>query len=251
MTDAEPKSIEELRRALAESERRYEELKASVDARAKEIAKEEFQDEMTRISSELAHDLRGPLQIITNSLFLMERKPGDTTYYPKINEALRQSTRLLDAFREYYRGYEIALMKGSVNRLVEKSLEDVTVQPSVTVTKSLDPNLPDTMLDLGKMKRVFTVVLKNAVEAMPDGGNLNVSSRAKGGRIVVQIKDTGTGISEATRGKVFIAFGAKKRGGYGLGLAAARRNLEAHGGSISFETETGRGTTFTISLPIK
>jgi signal transduction histidine kinase len=251
MKDAESKSIEELRRALAESERRYEELKASVDARAKEIAEKEFRDEMTRISSELAHDLRGSLQIITNSLFLMERKPGDTTYYPKINEALRQSTGLLDAFREYYRGYEIALMKGNVNRLVEKSLEDVAVPPSVTITKSLDPNLPDTMLDLGKMKRVFTVVLKNAVEAMPDGGNLNVSSRAEGGRIVVQIKDAGKGISEVIRGKVFVAFGAKKRGGYGLGLAVARRNLEAHGGSISFETETGKGTTFTISLPIK
>ncbi len=251
MKDAEPKSIEELRRALAESERRYEELKASVDARAKEIAEEEFRDEMTRISSELAHDLRGSLQIITNSLFLMERKPGDTTYYPKISEALRQSTGLLDSFREYYRGYEIALMKGSVNRLVDKSLEDIAVPPSITVVKSLDPNLPDTMLDFGKMKRVFTVVLKNAIEAMPNGGNLNVSSRAEGDRIVIQIKDTGTGISEVIRGKIFVAFGAKKRGGYGLGLAAARRTLEAHGGSISFETETGKGTTFTISLPIK
>ncbi|MCX6648597.1 MAG: HAMP domain-containing sensor histidine kinase [Candidatus Bathyarchaeota archaeon] len=247
MREAEPKSIEELRRALAESERRYEELQASVDERAKA----EFQAEMTRVSSELAHDLRGPLQIITNSLFLMERKPGDTTYYPKISEALKQATGLLDGFREYYRGHEITLMKGNVNRLIEKSFEDITVPTGVTVSKSLDPGIPDIMLDIGKIRRVFTIVLKNAVEAMPNGGMLHVSTRIDGDGVVVKVGDTGTGIPEQIRDKIFIAFGAKKRGGYGLGLAAAKRTVEAHGGAISFETETGKGTTFTVSLPIR
>ena len=249
--EAESKSVEELRRALAESEQRYEELLASVEERVKEIAKAEFRAEMTRISSELAHDLRGPLQIITNSLFLMERKPGDTTYYPKIGEALKQATGLLDGFGEYYRGHEITLMKCNVNRLVEKSFEDIVVPQEVTVSKNFDPTVPDISLDLGKMRRVFTIVLKNAVEAMPGGGSLSVSSRVDGDRVVVQVGDTGGGISEAIRGKVFVAFGAKKRGGCGLGLAAAKRTVEAHGGSIFFETETGKGTTFTITVPIK
>ena len=249
MTEAQ--SIEELRCALAESEKRYAELKASIDERVREVAKAEFQAEMTRVSSELAHDLRGPLQIITNSLFLMERKPGDTTYYPKIGDALKQATGILDAFREYYRGHEIMLMKGNVNKIIEKSLEDVVVPGGIVVSKSLDPAIPDTMLDLGKIKRDFAVLIKNAVEAMPNGGNLTVSSYVDGGNILVRISDTGSGIPEAIRSKVFIAFGAKKRGGYGLALAAAKRNLEAMGGAISFETETGKGTTFTICLPIK
>lgn len=247
--EAEPKSIEELRRVLAESERRYEELLASVEVRAKEIAKAEFQAEMMRVSSELAHDFGGPLQIITNSLFLMERKPGDTTYYPKITEAVKQATGLLDGFREYYRGHEVTLMKGNVNRLIEKSFEDLSVPPGVTVSKSLDPGVPDVMLDLAKMRRVFTGVLKNAVEAMPGGGSLSVSSRVDGDRVVVEVGDTGGGIPEEIRGRVFVAFGAKKKGGYGLGLAAAKKIVEAHGGTISFMTETGKGTTFTISLP--
>ena len=248
---AESQSVEELRCALAKSEKKYAELEASINARAHEIAKAEFQAEMTRISSELAHDLRGPLQIITNSLFLMERKPGDTTYYPKIGDALKQATGILDAFREYYRGHEIMLMKGNVNRIIEKSIEDVTVPNGIVVSKNLDPAVPDTMLDLGKVKRNIAVLLKNAVEAMPNGGNLSVSSCVDGGTILVRISDTGSGIPEAIRSKVFIAFGAKKRGGYGLALAATKRNLEAMGGSISFETESGKGTTFTISLPIK
>jgi two-component system, NtrC family, sensor kinase len=251
MAEAKSKSIEELRRALSESEKRYEELKASVEERAKEIAKAEFQAEMTRVSSELAHDLRGPLQIITNCLFIMERKPGDTTYYPKISEALKQATGLLDGFREYYRGHEITPMKGNVNRLIEKSFEDITVPPGVAVSKSLGPSVPDTMLDIGKIRRVFTIILKNAVEAMPNGGSLSVSSCINGDKVFVQVSDTGAGIPEANRGKIFVAFGTKKRGGYGLGLAAAKRTIEAHGGAISFVTETGKGTTFTVVLPIK
>ena len=251
MAEAEPKSIEELRRALAKSEKRYEELQASLELRAKEIAKVEFQAEMTRVSSELAHDLRGPLQTITNCLFLMERKPGDTTYYPKIGEALKQAIALLDGFREYYRGHEITPMKGNVNRLIEKSFEDITLSSGVVVSKRLDPSVPDTMVDLGKIRRVFAIVLKNAVEAMPNGGSLSVSSCVDGDRVVICVGDTGAGIPEAVRGKIFIAFGTKKRGGYGLGLAGAKRTIEAHGGSISFETEAGKGTTFTIILPIK
>lgn len=245
----EPKTIEELRRALAESEQRYKDLVASVDARAKEIAKKEFQAEMTRISSELAHDLRGPLQIITNSLFLMERKPGDTTYLPKIGEAIKQVTGLLDGFREYYRGHEITLTNGNVNELVEKSFEDIVVPQGVTVSKSLDPGVPDVMLDMGKMRRVFAIIIKNALEAMPGGGSLAVSSCIDKNIVIVQVMDTGGGIPEALRAKVFVAFGAKKRGGYGLSLAAAKRTVEAHGGTIWFETEMGKGTTFTISLP--
>jgi signal transduction histidine kinase len=251
MMSAEPESIEELRRALAESEQRYKELQTSIETRAREIANAEFQAEMTRMSSELAHDLRGPLQIITNSLFLMERKPGDTTYYPKIGEALKQATGLLDAFREYYRGHEITLMKSNVNRLVEKSFEDVKVPQGVVVNKNLDQGASDLMLDVGKMKRVFTILVENAVEAMPEGGNLTITSKQEAGRVVVIVNDTGSGIPEAIRGKIFVAFGAKKRGGYGLGLAAAKRVVEAHGGSISFTTEIGKGTTFTVSLPIK
>jgi len=181
----------------------------------------------------------------------MERKPGDTTYYPKIGEALKQATGLLDAFREYYRGHEITPMKGNVNKLAEKSFEDVQIPQEVKVVKDLDPGVPDSTLDLSKIKRVFAIVLKNGVEAMPNGGSISVSSRVNKGMIVVEIGDTGSGIPEAIREKLFVAFGAKKRGGYGLGLAAAKRIVDAHGGTISFATETGKGTTFTISLPCK
>ncbi len=210
----------------------------------------EFQAEVTRLSSELAHDLRGPLQTITNSVFLMERKPGDMTYIPKINEALRHATALLDSFREYYRGSEIIPMRGNVNKLLEKAVEDVSIPPGVSIINNLAQDVPDGSLDLVKIRRVFAIILKNAVESMPNGGTVTLTSVLKGDSVVAKVTDTGTGIPEALRDKVFVAFGSKKRGGFGLGLAASKRIVEAHGGTISFETEVGKGTTFTVALPV-
>ncbi len=249
MCEKTPNTVEDLKRALAESEERYRKLYADIDKMAKEIAEREYRGEMTRISSELAHDLRGPLQTITNSVFLMERKPGDTTYVPKINEALRHATALLDSFRDYYRGHEITPMPCNVNKVIERAFEDVPIPEGISVAKGLDPVVPEGMYDPSKIRRVFAVVLKNAVEAMLAGGNLTVSTRAEGDRVVVEIADTGSGISAEIRDEVFKPFGTKKRGGFGLGLAAAKRIVEAHGGDISFDSEPGRGTTFRISLP--
>ncbi len=250
MGKAKLDSLEELRKALAESERRYNELLADVEGHAREIAKAEFQAEMTRISSELAHDLRGPLQTITNSLFLMERKPGDTSYYPKISEALKQATNLLDNFREYYRGYEITPMQGNINKLILKALEDSQVPTAIKVSTDLDEVIPETPLDIVKVRRVFSILIKNAFEAMPNGGSLMISTRLEGDKILTRVGDTGVGIPEAAREKIFVAFGLKKKGGFGLGLASAKRIVEAHGGSISFESETGKGTTFTVAMPV-
>ncbi|MCX6642039.1 MAG: ATP-binding protein, partial [Candidatus Bathyarchaeota archaeon] len=99
------------------------------------------------------------------------------------------------------------------------------------------------------LRRVFWNLAKNSVEAMPSGGTLTLESLDAGDKIIIKISDTGTGIPENIRPKVFIAFGAKKRGGLGLGSAASKRVIDAHGGKISFETETGKGTVFTVVLP--
>ena len=250
MKKTENESIEDLRKALAENERKYNELLANVELRAHKIAKSEFQTEMTRVSSELAHDIRGPLQTITNSLFLMERKPGDTTYIPKMGEALKHATALLDAFREYYRGHEITPMQGDLNKLLEKALEEIQIPSTIQISTDLSSSLPQIMLDLMKIKRVFSIIINNAIEAMPNGGRLVISTGISGDRILATVSDTGIGIPEAAREKIFVAFGSKKKGGFGLGLAATKAIVEAHGGSISFESEVGKGTTFTVAMPV-
>ena len=246
------KNLEELKAGAERNKRLSDELDAKMKELSLQYTQKQLWEEIGRVSSELAHDLRGPLQTITNSVFLIERKPNDlNVYLLKINAALNQASTLLDSFREYYRGHELNTNSGNVNKVLEKCLEDVQVPEGVRVVKKIDPSIPDTILDAVKLRRVFWNLAKNGVEAMPNGGTLTLESLDAGDKIIIKISDTGTGIPENIRPKVFIAFGAKKRGGLGLGSAASKRVIDAHGGKISFETETGKGTVFTVILPKK
>jgi signal transduction histidine kinase len=85
---------------------------------------------------------------------------------------------------------------------------------------------------------------------MPTGGKLMVQSKLEDGRVVAIFSDTGTGIPEAVQDRVFLPFGSKKKGGFGLSMAAAKKIVGAHGGEIGFKTKTDKGTTFRITLPV-
>ena len=238
-----------LKKKLQQSEERYNKLLHEYNEKVEHELELRMLSEMTRISSELAHDLRSPLQTITNSVFLMEKKGGDIRYIPRINEALKRATSLLDGFRDYYRGHETTPMKSNVNKLLTMALEDFPVPMSIIVKKNLDPKILDQPLDMNKIRQVFRHIIKNGVEAMPDGGTISIQTKDMPDKVLVTIKDSGKGILEADRDKIFKAFGLKKKGGLGLGLAASKRIVEAHGGTISFGSEVDSGTTFIIELP--
>jgi len=121
---------------------------------------------------------------------------------------------------------------------------------SIRTVSNLDPNLPPTLADPGQMQQVFLNLLMNALDAMPEGGTLTVSTAVEGGRrIQIEIRDTGKGIDEETREKIFRPFFTTKHKGTGLGLAVSKRFVEMQGGSISVEGNTGGGTVFRILLP--
>ena len=247
--DTYSQKVSELAKKNKELEERYNKLLQEFDEKIEHELEERILKEMTRVSSELAHDLRSPLQTITNSLFLMERKAGDLSYIPRINEALKHATAILDGFREYYRGHEITPMKSSVNKLLLSALEDISIPQNIRVEKDLDPKIDESSLDMGKVRLVFRHILKNAVEAMQNGGTLSIQTKDTGKKIEVTIKDIGIGIAKNDKDKVFMPFGLKKKGGLGLGLSASRRIVEAHKGKISFKSEIGKGTVFTVQFP--
>jgi signal transduction histidine kinase len=119
----------------------------------------------------------------------------------------------------------------------------------VKVKMSLDPEIGEVSVDLTKMRRVFYNLIKNAVEAMPDGGSLTIKTEDASENIVAIVGDTGIGITEDIRNSLFKPFGSKKRDGSGLGLPSSRRIVAAHSGEISFESKPDRGTTFTVVIP--
>jgi two-component system sensor histidine kinase AtoS len=105
------------------------------------------------------------------------------------------------------------------------------------------------VMDPAKVALVFRKLIRNSLDAMPDGGVLSVRIRDAGPNIEASVSDTGKGISDEVRPVIWTPFMSKVKNGKGLGLPAAKRIVEAHGGSIGFESEPGRGTTFTFTLP--
>ncbi len=113
----------------------------------------------------------------------------------------------------------------------------------------LTENTPTIKIDVDKMKRVFINLIKNAVDAMPDGGKLTITSEKLNGKVKIAFADTGVGISEENLKKLFGPLFTTKTKGMGLGLAICKRVVEAHGGTISVESIIDKGTTFTIIIP--
>jgi signal transduction histidine kinase len=120
----------------------------------------------------------------------------------------------------------------------------------VSIDKKLDPAIGKRSLDEGMLKQAFLNMVLNAIQAMPGGGVLTVESRLRSDAVEVKIADTGVGISEENRRKLFSPFFTTKKNGTGLGLAITYRIIENHRGRIDVASEPGKGATFTVKLPI-
>ena len=210
------------------------------------------------LASSLAHEVRNPLNSINLQLVLLARRVA------KIGEPMQAELgALLDTARR-----EIARLDGLVEEflslstidrisLTENQPEDVVREVmglmtpvardrNIAVDEEMGPALPRIPMDREKIKQVLINLVRNAIEAMPEGGSLKLTTRYGDGHLIMEVADTGTGIEPGV--DIFDFFVTTKRGGTGLGLPIARRIVEAHGGSMSYESEPGRGTIFTVTL---
>ena len=123
-------------------------------------------------------------------------------------------------------------------------------EAGIEVVDYLESDLPTVLLDREAFHGALLNLVLNAEQAMPGGGQLVVRTSAAGDRVALDLIDTGCGMDPRTCEQIFDAFFSTKRGGSGLGLPTARKIVEAHGGKISVQSEPGRGTQFTIKLPV-
>ena len=204
--------------------------------------------EIKRISSELSHDLRGPLQIIRNCTYLLKLDPDDLNPTEDIDNAVSKITDMLNNFREYYRGNEINKYAMDFNPIMEQALKDVDISDTVKTVYRMNQDIGEIPIDPAKMKKSLYYLIKTAVDSMPDGGNLTVETKINEQTVDIIIADTGNAIPESQQGDILKPFGSKNRESTGLALPSCGLVIKAHGGTINF-TSTEEGTTFTVSLP--
>lgn len=206
----------------------------------------------------VSHEIKSPLGIVRSTAEILEKRitkvaPG-SEHLAKI--IVDETTRLNDIvieFLDFARPQEPKLVAGNVNGLLNKALDFLTHKLSeqkITLTDDLASDLPDIELDQEQLYRAFLNILINAIQAMPDGGRLQVRTLVGNkGRVVVAVADNGVGMTDETKEKVFKPFFTDKHKGTGLGLSITKNIIDSHRGEVHLESIINEGTTFFISFP--
>ncbi len=205
-------------------------------------------EKMGHISSELAHDLRSPLQTIQNAVYLLQKSPDNEMLYDMVRQSLKQATGILDGFRDYYKGHVINPLKTEAAKIADLALSNSEIPDNISVIRNYDASLR-VHVDPAKTALAIQKLLINAVQAMEKGGELRVTVSDSHDSVEIRVEDSGTGIPPEAEECLFEPFVSSKKQGYGLGVPTAKRIVESHGGSLSYITKQGKGTTFTLSFP--
>jgi signal transduction histidine kinase len=218
-------------------------------------------NELAELAGSLAHEIKNPLSVIRMNMELLgedfadAQSPQERRALTKIETVQKQCTRLENLLRDFLkfaRLRDLELSPGNLNEVIDRVLnffETQAKQSEIEFIRFLDPALPSIKLDEQTLHAALLNLVKNSLEAMPDGGQLLARTRLTRQGVALDLIDTGCGMDSKTAMRMFETFYSTKNGGTGLGLPTARKIIEAHGGRISVQSEVGRGTQFTIEFP--
>jgi signal transduction histidine kinase/DNA-binding response OmpR family regulator len=252
----------DLEQAKAELERWSQELELKVEERTKELR--EAHERLLRaerlaaigqLGASVCHELGNPLGVINNSVYYLDTMLKDADGRVKkhleiMNREIARAKKITRGLLSLTEGKEPTLQKTRINTIVQDALSHTPVPDTVAVITELGEDLPPLMADPDQIEQVFISVILNAIQAMPDGGKLEIATGAEDGFIVAEFKDNGCGIPEENLEKVFMPLFSTKVRGIGLGLSVSKNTIEAHSGRIEVESEIGKGSTFTVRLPM-
>jgi signal transduction histidine kinase len=214
------------------------------------------------LASGLAHEIKNPLSTMTITLGLLREDfesadaPRDKRVLRKIHLLESEVARLeniLQDFLQFAGRHAVRPRLVSVNGWIGELLD--FFEPScrdagVALRRKLGPNLPQVLVDRELMKQALLNLLRNALQAMPRGGELTVRTWSSGDRVRIEVADTGEGIAPDVLPRIWEVYFTTKRQGSGLGLPTVRRIVAEHGGEVTVQSRAGRGTTFSVFLPV-
>jgi len=212
-----------------------------------------------KLAAGVAHEINNPLTaVLTNSMLLLEELTEDDPMYEDLKGIADETLRCREIVRgllEFARQDVPAKVESDLNKVVSSVVSLVRKQFSfkdITINQDLADNLPKVNIDKDQFQQVIVNMLINAMEAIERNGEIQVETSydEPGHTIRLKIKDTGHGLPEEARLRLFDPFFTTKDTGTGLGLSISHGVIQRHGGSISFESQVGMGTTFTITLPV-
>ncbi|MBM3237959.1 HAMP domain-containing protein [Candidatus Poribacteria bacterium] len=214
-----------------------------------------------RMAAAFAHDIRNPLSAIKMMVQLLRKRvqPGEENqkYILSIIEEIDRLNAIVKSMMDFARPMELKRQMGNVNSALLEVLNLMEAKLNhhkITLVKRFSTDIPLIMLDADKLKQVFMNVILNAIQSMPNGGELTIATklfeqRTSDFRLLVEISDTGVGIPPENLSRLFEPFFTTKTEGTGLGLTNTKRIIQQHGGDIEVQSKVGEGTRVIMSWP--
>jgi signal transduction histidine kinase len=207
-----------------------------------------------RIAAQITHEIRNPLSSISlNAEELGERAPQARELCDAIVREVDRLTAITEEYLRFARLPKPQLQRADLNETIGDLLDFVRPEldaGGVQLSLSLSPLLPRVHADVAQLRQLLLNLVRNAREAMPQGGSLRVVTRGGEGCVEVELRDTGPGIPRERMARIFDPFFTTKERGTGLGLAMAQEIAQEHGGQLRCESTPGAGTSFTLRLPV-
>ena len=260
------RSFEDMRRALSatmkELENKHRSLVESMEALRKaqdELLRSERLSAIGKMASSIVHDFKSPMTVVMSYVDFLKNRPGlsderRASAYDAILRAVDQMSAMTRDLLLFSRGEahlepRKVFVSDVMNDLRKAGILDIQKDDiEVLVKQHGDATIS---VDIAHLRRALLNIITNAVESMPNGGRISVHASARNGVVEFKISDTGTGIPEEMRDRIFEPFVSQgKSGGTGLGLFIARLVVEQHGGEIEVESTVGSGTTFSVLIPM-
>ena len=218
--------------------------------------------EISQLAGGLAHEIRNPLSTLSLNLDLLAEDfqdpdtPRDRRVLQRVLRLQNEVQRLygiVENFLRFARVQDLKLEPTDLNAVVAELCDFFAPNAGsrgIVIRTQFAGDLPPVLIDVDLFKQALLNLVLNADHAMPSGGELILITRRDGASVVLDLIDTGLGMTEEVRSRIFDAFFSTRAAGSGLGLPTTRKILEAHGGVILVRSDPGKGSQFTIRLPV-
>ncbi len=237
-------------------------LEAEVEASTDELR--QAQDQLLRqekfvllgqLAGSVGHELRNPLSVIKNSIYYLKQTrvdalPKEKEYLDIIEQEVRTSENIIADLLDLARVKTADPEPVSVSRLVDQSLQRLSIPASLQVVLELPLDLPSVYVDSQHIIQVLSNLALNACQAMAEGGRLTISAQVRENMVAIAITDSGAGISAENMTRLFEPFFTTRESGVGLGLVICQRLVQANGSRIEVQSEPGKGSCFSVYVPI-
>ena len=234
-------------------------LEQLVEERTRQLKDAERLAAIGQTAGMIGHDIRNPLQAIAGELYLMKQDVDDSTdnqckravqeSLVTIQEQIDYMNKIIADLQDYARPLKPEMVEVDLCKAIPQMVATVKVPSNVEAYTECEAQLPKLNVDKTFLKRVLVNLAINAVQAMPNGGKLTIKVTQQNGNVTITVADTGVGIPDEFKPKIFQPLMTTKSKGQGFGLAVVKRLVEAQGGTIGFESKVGEGTQFKITFP--